>query len=48
MRPQRPGSAKTQFTRVTEDSEHSKHELNSSKFSETFSSGVNSFHEKPD
>ena len=48
MRPQRPGSAKTQFTRLTQDSDNSKSDLNSSKFSETFSSGVNSFHEKPD
>lgn len=48
MHPRRPDSAKTQLTKQTLDSEYSKRQLNSSKFSETFSSGVNSFHEKPD
>lgn len=48
MQPRRPDSAKTQFTKQTIDSENSKRDLNSSKFSETFSSGVTSFHEKPD
>ncbi len=48
MQPRRPDSAKTQLTKQTLDSEHSKRDLNSSKFSETFSSGVNSFHEKAD
>ncbi len=33
MRPKRPDSAKTQFTKQTFDSDESKQELNHSKFS---------------
>ena len=48
MKPKRPDSAKSHVTKITQDSELSKKELNVSKFSETFSSGVNSTHEKGD
>jgi hypothetical protein len=48
MKPRRPDSAKSHVTKITQDSEFSKKELNFSKFSETFSSGVNSTHEKGD
>jgi len=44
MKPRRPDSAKTQQTKRTLDSDNTKQDLNSSKFSETFSAGVNSFH----
>ena len=47
MQPRRPESAKTQRTKITQDSEY-KQDLNASKFSETFSSGASSFHDKPD
>lgn len=48
MKPKRPDSAKSHLTKVTQDSEPSKKDLNASKFSETFSSGVSSIHEKGD
>lgn len=48
MKPRRPDSAKSHLTKVTQDSEPSKKDLNASKFSETFSSGVSSIHEKTD
>lgn len=48
MKPKRPDSAKTHQTKKTQDSDEIQKDLTSSKFSETFSSGVNSFHEKPD
>lgn len=40
MRPERPGSAKSAVTKITLDSEQISKDLNNSKFSETFSSGV--------
>lgn len=43
MKPRRPDSAKTQQTKRTLDSDN-KLELESSKFSETFSAGVSSIH----
>lgn len=48
MKPRRPDSAKSHVTKITQDSDLSKKDLNISKFSETFSSGVNSTHEKAD
>jgi hypothetical protein len=41
MKPKRPDSAKSTKTRVTHDSDLASKDLNASKFSETFSSGVN-------
>lgn len=46
MKPNRPDSAKSAKTRITIDSEISSNNLNASKFSETFSNGVNPNHDK--
>lgn len=46
MKPNRPGSAKSTHTRVTVDSDFSSNALNVSKFSETYSNGVNANNEK--
>ena len=48
MKPNRPGSASSKYTKITQDSDNTKRQVNLMQMSQTSSSGSNSFIEEND